>query len=193
VDQTVKDINAFAQIQHTTFSQVPLDFILATESYSMHNGAQFIDSSSFLQCFPCDPTSQQLQRKQQQQQQVALVADPHPQKSVRSIALQFEGQFVLSKLKVVLDALLYNNGDTSAENNGLVGSSKIFRMKGVLHVVGEGNLFVLQGVHEMFDLQPSSHAIGSVEDKSNGKNLIVVIGCDLEQDKIHEVLLSCLQ
>lgn len=68
----------------------------------------------------------------------------------------------------------------------------IFRIKGVLHVSGEDYLQILQGVFDVFEVKPSSFLAGSKEDLSKGLNRVVVIGRNIDREKIEEGFLSCL-
>lgn len=68
---------------------------------------------------------------------------------------------------------------------------KIFRMKGIVYIDNCSNLYILQAVHEIFDLQESSNTIGSDGDGSGGCNLIVIIGKNLDIVRIEQELLSC--
>ena len=68
----------------------------------------------------------------------------------------------------------------------------IFRIKGVLHISGEEYLQILQGVFDVFEVKPSSFLVGCKEDLSQGLNRIVVIGRNIDREKIEEGFLSCL-
>jgi len=47
-------------------------------------------------------------------------------------------------------------------------------------------------VHEIFDLQESSYDVGSAGDVTDGNNLIVIIGKNLDYDLIEEKIMSCI-
>ena len=76
----------------------------------------------------------------------------------------------------------------------------IFRMKGVLYANSENDipphdspqLYLLQTVHELFEIRRSSVKVGDVSDPTNGCNLIIVIGCNLRIDAIEATLKDCL-
>lgn len=69
---------------------------------------------------------------------------------------------------------------------------KIFRMKGIVHIHQCTNLFILQAVHEIFDLQESSYSTGGTGDATDGSNPIVIIGKNLDCDLIKDKLMSCI-
>ena len=64
--------------------------------------------------------------------------------------------------------------------------SVIYRMKGILHVTDADRLYVLQAVYEVFDLQESSVAVASEDDRTGGKSLIVVIGHGIDGDSLEK-------
>jgi G3E family GTPase len=69
---------------------------------------------------------------------------------------------------------------------------KIFRMKGIVHIHQCTNLYILQAVHEIFDLQESSYSTGGIGDVTDGSNPIVIIGKNLDCDLIKDKLMSCI-
>jgi G3E family GTPase len=69
----------------------------------------------------------------------------------------------------------------------------IFRLKGVLQPSEqEGCVLVLQAVHDVFEIQPSSFAAGGVGDTSKGLNHVIIIGRFLDRQRLEEGFLSCL-
>ena len=68
---------------------------------------------------------------------------------------------------------------------------KIFRMKGVLHVENDSVLHILQAVHDIFDIQASSHVVGGGHDTTRGANKFIVIGSYLDAEALDAGLLQC--
>lgn len=183
VVRQVRSINCLAEIEQTTFAKVNLDFVLSIGSYD--------SSSSSACCLPCMPVS---------------VASHPEQSSVDSLALQMEGSFDPAKLQLLLDFLLYANGCSSSNiavplslleqfpvlANATLANMKIYRMKGVLHMLSSNELFILQAVYNLFELEPSSYIKGSAEDRSNGKNLLVIIGIGVDQLLLQTLFECCL-
>jgi G3E family GTPase len=95
--------------------------------------------------------------------------------TVSSISLTFEQPFVLTKLHAVLTAYLDEKGP------------EIFRTKGILSMAGDDRFYVLQAVHQLFDLRPDHPW---QDDQRRSK--IVFIGRDLDRDEIERKLSSCL-
>ena len=71
---------------------------------------------------------------------------------------------------------------------------KIYRMKGVLHAAdsASGCLYIMQAVHDIFDVQPSTHVVGSAQDTTEGANKFIVIGRHLDATLLDEGLRKCV-
>ncbi|MEY8827694.1 GTP-binding protein [Sedimentitalea sp. XS_ASV28] len=95
--------------------------------------------------------------------------------TVSSVSMTFDQPFVLDKLHAVLTSFLEEKGPA------------VFRTKGILSVAGEDRFYVLQAVHQLFDLRPD-HPWQDEERRSK----IVFIGRDLDRDEIERKLASCL-
>lgn len=176
-------------LTRSSYSKVDLDFVLATNSYSGDNGVQMATSSQFLQCFPCDaPSSTNSKKKARTKPSTA--DESHKKATVSSISLKLAGAFDLRMLKNMLDELLYANGATNTDSS--TSKTKIYRIKGILHVHTNQKLFILQAVHNLFDLQESDYEVNSAEDKTNGENLLIVIGANLDQEEITRRFENCI-
>ncbi len=66
--------------------------------------------------------------------------------------------------------------------------TEIFRMKGILNIAGEDRRFVFQGVHMIFEGQPSQVWSSSEE----RKNELVFIGRNLDEAQLRNDFLACL-
>jgi G3E family GTPase len=158
----VKSLNQFALIEKTTFSQVNLDFVLSTDSYS---GENELSSLSPALCIPCRPLSSHV-----------------PSSSVSSFGMEFSQPFALSELKKVLDDLLFSNGNTDKV------CTTIYRMKGFIHISEENNLYLLQAVYNTFELIPSQYPVDRVSQLSK----MVIIGCNLDPSLLNSRFTSAL-
>jgi len=85
-----------------------------------------------------------------------------------------------------------SNVSTSTSTVVVTTDMKIFRMKGIVHIHQCTNLYILQAVHEIFDLQESSYSTGGTGDATDGSNPIVIIGKNLDCDLIKDKLMSCI-
>ena len=112
----------------------------------------------------------------------------------------FPGHVVLRDVEKMLDSLLYNNGTTSATHaDGATAAHvnsmemKIYRIKGVIHVADDPELlYLFQGVHDIFELNASTAAVGSADDTTGGMNKVIVIGKNLDMLLIEEKFIDCL-
>ncbi|MBN7784320.1 GTP-binding protein [Ponticoccus gilvus] len=95
--------------------------------------------------------------------------------TVSSVSMTFDRPFVLDKLHRVLTDYLDEKGPA------------IFRTKGILAVAGDDRFYVLQAVHQLFDLRPDH----PWQDETR-RSKIVFIGRDLDRDEIGRKLSSCL-
>lgn len=95
--------------------------------------------------------------------------------SVASESFLFDAPFDAARLMRSLDELMVDAGDD------------IFRLKGILHVQGDERRHVLQGVHRILELKPST-PWGAETPESK----LVFIGRKLEAEPLRERLRSCL-
>jgi hypothetical protein len=206
-------------MQASTYSKVNLDFVLNTHSYEASDTAlQASTTTGFLSCLPCDSTSKPTGDVSNSSQRPALAAlggvvstAGHIPTEMRTQYFKIPGDFNLKKLQVVLDVLLYsgvsagttthNNKTETADKDSAKGSHstaaesrdmRIFRMKGLVHIANEPNLYILQAVHMIFDVQPSECAVGGEQDTTAGHSVFVVIGKFLDVDLIEAELVKCL-
>lgn len=92
-----------------------------------------------------------------------------------------------------------DDGSTSAGDNkeGQKDPHKqeIFRLKGVLNVVGCENKYFLQGVQQLFDTFESNDAWSTCEQEKGGERVtrIVVIGRNLDKADLQRGMLRCMR
>lgn len=248
VKEVVQSINSYAQIATSTYSNVNLDFVLNTHSYTTNATSDAITSSAFdfLQCMPCEPdlTVSDNKRRLFTMLESSVATNPHSISDMKTHYLRFKERFQLKKLEVLLDELLYggsNGGGNSANhskgvttlNKNVVtedgGNEKntetetstldahaassptitsattttnltsttstmaIFRMKGIVHTTESDVLYVLQAVHNIFDLQPSVYTVGQEGDLTQGDSVLVIIGKNLDMVLVEAALRKCLE
>ncbi|WP_428671226.1 CobW family GTP-binding protein [Roseibium sp.] len=95
--------------------------------------------------------------------------------TVTSVSFTFDQPFVLEKLQAMLTDYLEERGPAA------------FRTKGILSIAGEDRFFVLQAVHQLFDLRPDN----PWQDERR-RSKIVFIGRDLEREELAAKLSACL-
>jgi G3E family GTPase len=188
VEETIRQINQFALLERSTFSQINLDFVLSTNSYysSAETTGQSSDPQSIFgfsasaHCFPC--VDQNQNSKVLQKQKVlnpATATTSHPKSTIVSLSFEFVPPFQFQLLRQVLDEILYNNGKNE---------TMIYRMKGLIKVQDEKNYYFLQAVYNTFDLEESNYLVE--KDPLNSK--IIVIGLNLDEKLLEEKFRSCL-
>ena len=69
----------------------------------------------------------------------------------------------------------------------------IYRVKGIFQIHGYSKLFILQSVHDIFDLQPSSYETNlSTSPSKDHTSRVIIIGHHLKSDIIYKRLSECL-
>jgi len=115
-----------------------------------------------------------------------------PNSSSSSVKVEISSHSgLVSKDSVVMEPVTYaaNEGQSVASEMKMM---TIYRLKGILHVHNDSMLYILQAVHQVFDVQPSSVTIGSPDDTSDGTNKFVVIGRNLNANFLQSSFESCL-
>jgi G3E family GTPase len=92
------------------------------------------------------------------------------------VGIVLDGAIQAKKLNAWLGKLLKEKGED------------IFRMKGILHLKGDEQRFVFQGVHMMFDGQPDRRWHPGEE----RTNKLVFIGKNLNRQELTDGLKACL-
>lgn len=183
IKDLISNVNSIADIQLTSFSKVSPQWVLDIDGFSTK---QAIDT--VMLCNPCKP-----------------ISESHNAIKLSTYSFIFYGKLNLITLQRYLDGLLYQgsssisqHGSRNAEFNEN-NKQEIFRMKGILHIEQQENdieqveyLYILQAVHEIFDIKKSNIEINSMEDKSQNENRIVIIGKRIDTNKIKEGFISCI-
>jgi len=207
VQAGVRRINGMAQLRPTRFGAVPPEWVLEIDSYSTREAptelafetGQGMFSGDM--CVPCEPAQPREGGAGIRMQAV----ERHSAAMLTTHSVEFRGPVDVHQLQLYLDSILYANGGASASAHSAAAASaaasdeppapamkmRIFRMKGVLHVQGAPVLHILQAVHDIFDIQASSHAVGSPQDTTGGVNKVVVIGSHLDAQALDAGLLRC--
>jgi G3E family GTPase len=144
-------------------------------------------------CYPCDSNNQSNPSQSQDNQMIS-----HVKTSVSSISLRIPGIFDLKKFQGTLDRLVYmnntTNNDSSSSSPHLTSpiEMKIYRMKGLIRTTSSSSFYILQAVHNMFDIHESNYQFGGEDDFTQGLNLIIIIGVNLRSDFFEEELSNCI-
>lgn len=93
---------------------------------------------------------------------------------------------------LMVDKTIVENQQIQASTIAATSSMQIYRMKGIIHVADSDRIFILQAVHNIFEVQPSNYIVGSNEDVSDGCNLLVLIGKNLDYNFIENMFHQCI-
>lgn len=200
VEAAVRAINGLAPIVRAEHARVDLDLVLHTGSFDTSRVRDVARSLAAVtgaggarargrgladaeQCVPCADAP-------------AAAGPPPAAHSIRveTCTLREERPLDLELVKRWLCDLLWERPD-----------STVYRMKGVLHCAGEPAPFVLQAVHELWDLKPCAPAEvaalrlgGGVEAGADGAggvapwSQVVVIASSLSADTLRQELSACV-
>jgi G3E family GTPase len=178
IESMVRNINDFAEIRRTKFSEVGPDWVLDIDSYYSR---QLVELENI--CKPCASGSRGKSVELRQTGTSGHIAN-----ILSTHHFRFPGRVDKAELSKYLDSILYGQrggGDGSHASSSIREGMIIYRMKGLLHVDGENHLFILQSVHDIFDIYESSYVGGdSSVDHTDGENVVVVIGCHLDKGQL---------
>lgn len=162
----VFSINSVALKQRTEYSKVDLSWVLDIHSYrgtAMPEGIE---------------------------ERLPSAVPSHMSSFLGSHGFDFAGALDRTQLERMLDGLLYNNGGVTTV--GAQEHMKVYRIKGMLHMLGDSHLWVLQGVHDIFELTRSEIERGSAADRTGGRNRIIAIGKSLSAESLEERFVDCI-
>lgn len=208
VESLIRTINGLASTQRSFYSQVDLDFVLNLHNYSsststLETKSELI-SSQFFQCVPCETvgTTPNLLA------QYNAGKPGHIPNDMRTHSFKIEGVIVLRLLQLCMDRLLYSNTYAPTGSHGGADpkgpTSEIYRVKGILHLTtGDASavgsdfdssvLYSLQAVHQLFEINPTSFKVNGAGDTTNGMNLFIFIGKNLDALLIESELRKCIR
>lgn len=188
----IQEINSYADIRESSFGEVNLDYILSIGAYAQDSLPVNLPTL----CSPCESTVFNPARLKLDSNANHIPSD------IRSHSIRFPGQLNLKKFQNALDSLLYANGVSQSvskqSGHGEVSegaaAGRIYRAKGLVHAAGGGSfVHILQAVHDIFDITPSSFLEGSAEDSTGGLNVFIFIGKRLDANAIERRLMLCLE
>ena len=183
----IRGINKFTDIQLTSFSKIDINEILNTHSFSLSKisnlfGRGGIDQNAF--CVPCSPHEDCYDQ--------TIPSNFSHDTKFTSLAFKFDKPFDIDLLKVFLDDSLSmsssqirnNTSHEYAQENNHDNVASIYRMKGMIKIKGQENLYILQSVYDIFDIQPTDY----VGESSS----IILIGFHLKEKELNSGFCSCL-
>ncbi|CAH1773008.1 unnamed protein product [Owenia fusiformis] len=105
-------------------------------------------------------------------------------KKMSTVTLEISGELDPKKLDVFFQNLLWEKVYEDSKGSLML----ILRMKGVLNIVDSSKRVLLQGVHELYDQQPTTEW----EPEESRTNTVVFIGKNLERGVLLDGLEGCL-
>lgn len=209
IEAILVSMNSLADIKQTSFSRVPsIDWILNIDGYAtrletlnirglfdqpLENSYPNMSTSDLSGNYVCAPCNS------------SYVQPLHSATVLSTHAIIFDGLLQLMEVQRFLDSILYEDTSdyTSDYKSHHVNSDvlhkirssnqQIYRMKGILHFTDQENLYVLQSVHDTFDIRATDIGIGSNLDTTEGLNKIVIIGKNINESAVREGFLQCIQ
>uniref|UniRef100_K3WNX3 CobW C-terminal domain-containing protein n=1 Tax=Globisporangium ultimum (strain ATCC 200006 / CBS 805.95 / DAOM BR144) TaxID=431595 RepID=K3WNX3_GLOUD len=179
----VKAVNAIAKVSWTHRAEIDLDEILNIQSFTSQRA---LDIESIL-------TAQQLQ---QQGHHRHSGEGEHKEEHTHTGAMQTTclsigdgARLDMSKLERWLGELLWDQAD--GVSSASTKDQRLFRMKGVLAIADEPNKFILQAVHELFEVYVSDES-WSEASQEDVCSRIVFIGLHLDLKRLESGFRSCI-
>jgi G3E family GTPase len=186
VEQQVAAINGIASLSWTHRAQIDLDSVLDIRAFTSDRAAaveqqvhQLIQEDEDMdECSQCSGPEPHVH--------------PHKDESVHTGGMQTtcvtirRGPLSQEKLERFLGELLWERA--SAEG-GSAQRQLLFRIKGVLSVANESKKFILQAVHELFEVYESDEEWTA---GASRVSRIVFIGLHLEKQRLREQLEACV-
>ncbi|RLN45035.1 hypothetical protein BBJ28_00014643 [Nothophytophthora sp. Chile5] len=190
IEQRVSSVNGMASVRWTERARVELDDILHIKSFTTSRAAEVEQELHELLHHDghesCD--------------------EEHHNHATHTGGMQTtcvtirRGSLDLEKLERHLGELLWEqeeNGAGTESGTDVLNRQKLFRVKGVVAIVNEPNKFILQAVHELFEVYPSEER-WAVDELSNdgGEEArctqVVFIGLHLRKDELVAGLQGCV-
>ncbi|CAL9707971.1 unnamed protein product [Knipowitschia caucasica] len=155
----VRSINGLVKILETQRSRVDLSEVLDLHSFDTENAANL---------------SEKLQ----------LMRSPHPHldKSIVTVTFEVPGDLSEDSLNVFVQDLLWEKLFCNKEGHPMT----VIRLKGIIAVAGKEHQVMLQGVHELYELNETPQTW----EGSARINRLVFIGRNLDKDLLREQFIS---
>ncbi|XP_068215440.1 zinc-regulated GTPase metalloprotein activator 1-like [Palaemon carinicauda] len=154
VTDLVRTINGNAEIVHTERCRISLDKILDLHAYDKFDNRQY---------------EQTLHNR-------FYTNEPHLDQRVRTVTVEVKGSMTYDALDNLVEALLWEKSLTSSAGETV----NVYRMKGLLSLVGEPRRVMLQSVQELYEVDP----IEPWPENTPRSCKFVVIGENIEEGKL---------
>ncbi|XP_030049694.1 COBW domain-containing protein 1 [Microcaecilia unicolor] len=161
VKRTLGSINGLVQTIETQRSRVDLAHVLDLHAFDSFSGIG-------------------LQKKLQHVQSTR----PHLDKSIITITFEAIGSILEENLNVFMQNLLWEKSVKDKFGNPM----EIIRLKGLVAIKNKSKQVIVQGVHELYDLEETS--LNWEESSTQRINRLVFIGRNLDKDVLKQLFVS---
>eukprot|EP01095_Lingulamoeba_sp_RSL-Kostka_P002387 TRINITY_DN13237_c0_g1_i1.p1 TRINITY_DN13237_c0_g1~~TRINITY_DN13237_c0_g1_i1.p1 ORF type:complete len:425 (-),score=130.98 TRINITY_DN13237_c0_g1_i1:119-1393(-) len=187
VKKELKQINNFAVFSETTKSKIDLDHILNINAFNLQNAIHIFQEKQI------QNNNNNINNEHQHNHEDCN--DPnhnhnhnhndHNSKDdhnhVKTITVSETQPLDDKKLTRWLGTLVWKDED----------AANIYRLKGIVHIKDKENCYALQGVHSLFELEPTTILWDDIDQERTSK--LVFIGKELDKEQLHKDLLeNCL-
>ncbi|XP_055743788.1 zinc-regulated GTPase metalloprotein activator 1-like isoform X1 [Salvelinus fontinalis] len=152
---TVRSINGLVKILECQKSRVDLSQVLDLHSFDNKDGVNLIEKL-----------------------QLVKTTRPHLDKSILTVTFEVAGSLSEDVLNVFIQDLLWEK----AFKNQAGLPMKVIRLKGIVSIAGKANQVMLQGVHELYELDETPQVWG----EEPRVNRLVFIGRNLDREILQE-------
>ncbi|OWZ12914.1 Cobalamin synthesis protein [Phytophthora megakarya] len=188
IEKKTTQINGMASIRWTERSRVDLDDILNIKSFTTSRAEQ---------------VEKELRTLHEGEEHVHENCSDEQHDHTHTGGMQttcvriHDGPLDQDKLERWLGELLWEQEEVDTETESgsdAAKRQKLFRIKGVVAVAGESNKFILQAVHELFEVYASDEqwANDELDSKDGRVTQVVFIGLHLRKSELETGLRSCV-
>ncbi|KAM6965307.1 zinc-regulated GTPase metalloprotein activator 1 [Aplochiton taeniatus] len=156
---TVRCINGLVKILETQKSRVDLSQVLDLHSFDNKDGQNLAEKL-----------------------QLVKTTRPHLDKSILTVTFEVPGSLEEDVLNVFIQNLLWEKTILNKEGRAM----NVIRLKGLVSVAGKSHQVMLQGVHELYELDETPQLWG----EEPRVNRLVFIGRELDRDSLQEQFIS---
>ncbi|KAK1892004.1 COBW domain containing protein 1 [Dissostichus eleginoides] len=159
IREAVRSVNGLVKILESQKSRVDLSEVLDLHSFDSTNGAHLAEK-------------------------LQLVKDsrPHLDKSILTVTFEVAGDLCEDALNIFIQDLLWEKMFKNKEGQPMT----VIRLKGIVSFAGKAHQVMLQGVHELYDLNETPQ----LWEENLRINRLVFIGRNLDKNILQEQLIS---
>ncbi|KAM3610788.1 uncharacterized protein V6R79_008959 [Siganus canaliculatus] len=161
VRDTVRSINGLVKIVETQKSKVDLSEVLDLHSFDSKDGVNLAEKLRLVKS-----------------------TRPHLDKSILTVTFEVAGDLPEDALNVFIQDLLWEKMYKNKEGQPMT----VIRLKGIVSFAGKAHQVMLQGVHELYDLNETPQ----LWEEKPRVNRLVFIGRNLDKDILQEQFISAV-